>query len=434
MIQYNQTLIDPQLTLLPSSAGIYIYLNITGEIIYVGKAINLKKRVTSYFKREDALGPKTQSLVSQIENITFKTVGSEIEALILEAKYIKKYRPKFNSLLKDDKSYIYIVITKDKLPKIYAAFKSQLDDKVDYFGPFPSGGAVKSILRTLRHIFPYLSKKHSKNQCLYCHIGLCPGPNPELKDYRKNISKIKRFLNGGVGKIIKNLNKQMLLASKSQDYEKALHYRQQIDSINYVVSGWHNLNNLFEKTDLPEDDISRAKSELMTTLTPYFSNLKSINRIDTFDISNLGSHYFVGSMVVFDNDKIDHQLYRKFKIYSKDTPDDQFMIREVVFRRLNHPEWGIPSIIMVDGGKPQVNAALQAVKYHDSLSHDFDDLVIIGLAKKFETIVVKHHHEWVEINLPKNSSALRLLQRLRDEAHRFANRYRKELISKKLKS
>ena len=142
--------------------------------------------------------------------------------------------------------------------------------------------------------------------------------------------------------------------SLNQEYEKALQIRKQIDSINYIITGWHNLNNLFERTDLPEDSVSRALDELKTTLSPYFPALKHINRIEAYDISNLGFNYFVGSMTVFSGTGLDNSQYRKFKIYSKDTPDDQFMIREVVFRRLGHPEWTYPEILMVDGGKPQV--------------------------------------------------------------------------------
>ena len=414
---------------LPDSPGVYIYKNNDGEIIYVGKAVNLKKRVSQYFQRDDALGPKTKSLVNQIDNISFRIVGSEIEALILEARLIKKHRPKFNSLLKDDKSYIYICISKEKIPRVFAAHKTQLDEKVFYYGPFPSGGAVRSILRTIRHIFPYIGPKtHPKHQCLYCHIGLCPGPDPDLVKYRKDISRIKRFLNGGINKITRNIERNMKRASRLEDYDQALIYRRQLDSINYIVSGWHNLNNLLEKTNLPEDDISRAKDELITTLKPYFFFLKTLNRLEAFDISNLGSNYFVGSLVVFSGDDIDKNEYRKFKIYSKTTPDDQFMIREVVFRRLHHPEWTFPEILIVDGGKPQVHAAHQAFFYHDPNLEN--RIAIIGLAKKQETIVIRNGEDWVEINLPKNSSALHLLERLRDEAHRFANRYRKELISK----
>ncbi|MEI8067668.1 MAG: GIY-YIG nuclease family protein [Candidatus Shapirobacteria bacterium] len=408
------------LNLIPSSPGVYIYRNSENKIIYIGKAINLKKRVSQYFQRDDALGQKTLQLVSQINKIDYKVVGSEIEALILEASLIKQYRPKYNSQLKDDKSYVYITITKDKYPLIKSAFKSTLNSDSIFYGPFPNSTAVKSLLKTIRHIFPYYSSHHSKNKCLYCHIGLCPGPDISISNYKKNISQIKNILSGNFRKLLSDLTKEMKIFSKNENYEMAKIKLDQINAINYFISGWRNLNNLYQQIDLPEDQTNKALAELKMILSPHLNNLKNINRLEAFDISNLGNKYFVGSMVVFQNGNIDKNEYRKFKIYSKDTPDDQLMIKEVVYRRLKHPEWGTPQIILVDGGKPQVSAANSVIK----------NIPIIGLAKREETIVIKNDKEWTEINLPKNSPSLLLLQRLRDEAHRFANKYRKELIKK----
>jgi excinuclease ABC subunit C len=210
-------------------------------------------------------------------------------------------------------------------------------------------------------------------------------------------------------------------AAKTHHFEEALVFRDQLESINYVVSGWKNLNNLFEQISLPEDRQSSAISELITTLKPYL-NISNINRVECFDISQMVNRHFVGSMTVWENGSLRNDQYRQFKISSKVSPDDQFMIKEVVYRRLNHPEWGAPDLIVVDGGKPQVAAA-------NSLD---TNVPIIGLAKKFETIVMKIDNEFKEVSLPKNSTALQLLQSLRDEAHRFANRYRKILMIKSI--
>ncbi len=406
---------------LPDSPGVYIYKDKTGKIIYVGKAINLKKRVSQYFQRDDALGPKTQTLVSQIASIETKTVNSEIEALILEASLIKKHTPKYNSLLKDDRSYIYICITKEKIPRIFTAHFSTLPSKADIYGPFPSGFAVVTLLKTLRKIFPFRSQeRHPPRPCLYCHLGLCPGPNPNPVLYKKNISKIKKILNGRFSSLIRSLKKEMKMASKNQDYESALTLRQQIDSLTYITSGWHNLKSLFENINLSDDKDSQAINELETVLKPYLK-LQKINRFEVYDISQLGNKYFVGSMVVWQNGHIDKSQYRKFKIRSKHIADDQFMLREVVSRRLDHPEWPTPDLIVVDGGKPQVSSVATIT-----------DVPLIGLAKKYETIVLKNQDQWVEFNLPENSSALLLLENLRNEAHRFANAYRKKLISNSL--
>jgi len=402
---------------IPSKPGVYIYKNNQGKIIYIGKAINLKKRVSQYFQKDDALGYKTTKLVSEIKDIDFRVVGSEIEALVLESSLIKQYRPKFNSQLKDDKSYIYITITKDKFPLIKPAFKSTLNKNDLFYGPFPDSSSVKSLLKTIRHIFPYFSKKHGPKKCLYCHLGFCPGPTPNLKEYRATISKIKNVLNGNFKKLINQLTKEMNNFSKSEKFELAKVKRDQINAINYVISGWKDLSRLYQSVDLKEDQSQKAITELKLILSPYFPNLKEINRLEAYDISNLGTKYFVGAMTVFQSEKLDTNEYRQFKIYSKVTPDDQFMIKEIIYRRLKHREWNYPNLILVDGGKPQVSSA-----------SSITDIPIIGLAKKQETIVIKTNTNWVEINLPKNSPSLQLLQQLRNEAHRFSNRYRKKIM------
>ena len=415
---------------IPENPGCYIYRNSTGEIIYVGKAINLKKRVSQYFQRDDALGPKTKTLVSQIASIETKTVGSEIEALILESSLIKKYHPKYNSQLRDNKSYLYICISKSKIPIVFTAHSSNLPPHSDIYGPFPDGFSVKSLLKTIRRLFPFRSQEtHPKGDCLFCHLGLCPGPNPDSKIYHQNILKIKKILNGRFNSLLVSLKKDMKIASKSEEYEKALQLKNQIDSLEYIVSGWHDLKNLYAGINLPEDKQSQAIESLETTLKPYL-NIKNIHRIECYDISQMGTNYFVGSMVVWQNGHIDNSEYKKFKIKSKATPDDQFMMKEIIYRRLQHPEWGTPDLIVVDGGKPQVSSV--ETLHATSLPMFNSTINIIGLAKKQETIVIKNADSWVEINLPENSQALLLLESLRNEAHRFANKYRKELMSKNL--
>ncbi len=419
---------------LPHTPGVYIYKNKAGTIIYVGKAIDLKRRVSQYFQRDDALGPKTASLVAEIDHIDTRNVGSEIEALVLEASLIKKFKPKYNSQLKDDKSYTYIVISKDKLPCIYAAKRSFVNlDNDTYFGPFPNGSAVRTILKTLRKIFPFYTKpNHGPAKCFYCHLGLCPGPNPNKFQYRRSIKRIKTILMGNFTKIKFSLTKDLKHYSKAEEYEKAAMVRDQLHSLEYVTAGWQHLDTLYQDITIMDDKVSSSLEELRTTLQPYYPFLTSLYRLECFDISNLGPQFFVGSMVVFQGSGIDKNEYRKFKIKTKDTQDDQFMIREVVFRRLKHYEWEYPQIIVVDGGKPQVSAIHTILKAfpESPLSH----IAIIGLAKRLETIVIKHQNDWIEINLPHDSNALKLLQSLRDEAHRFANRYRKELISRTINS
>ncbi|MBP9817675.1 GIY-YIG nuclease family protein [Candidatus Shapirobacteria bacterium] len=440
---------------LPSNPGVYIYRNRLGEIIYVGKAINLKKRISQYFQRMDALGPKTEALVSHIATVETKIVDSEISALILESKLIKKFKPKYNSLLKDDRSYQYICISRTELPYIFTAYNSTLVKNCDVYGPFPNTSAIKSLLKTIRRIFPFYNKStHPKTNCLYCHLKLCPGPAPDSQKYRQTIGKIKKILSGHFKLLQKQLKTEMKNFSTTENFEAALSVRYQLESINYIVSGWRSIKNLFEQISLPEDKYSDAIKELITTLNPFFT-LKQINRIECYDISQMGTKHFVGSMTVWQNGIIDNREYRKFKISQsvianlsvskvkqsrrgsaqtsseEMSANDSAMIKEILFRRLQHPEWNFPDLIVVDGGKPQVSAGNDILsKVGATLAGAHQEIALIGLAKKFETIVIKLDDDWQQINLPKNSKALLLLEALRNEAHRFANRYRKELMKK----
>jgi len=410
-----------QIKKLPTTPGVYIYCDQNKKIIYVGKAINLKNRVSQYFSRPDALGSKTQILVAQIATIQTKTLGSEIEALILESSLIKKHRPKYNSQLKDDKNYIYICITKDKLPLVFSAHLNKLPQNAYIYGPFPDASAVKSILKTIRRFFPFYSRPHMPQKCLYCHLRLCPGPHPDSKLYRQNIGKIKKILSGSFKKLQTQLKQELKISSKKQNYELAILARDQLLALNYIVGGWKSLSSLLSTVNLQADANQTAINELLSFLKPYFAKLKKINRIEAFDISNSGSNYFTAAMSVFSQDKLDHSQYRQFKIYTKTTPDDPAMLAEAISRRLKHPDWPMPDLILLDGGKPQLSAV-----------SSFTALPLIGLAKKEETLIFKSASSWHQVNLPSTSHALLLLQNLRNEAHRFANRYRQKLIQKTL--
>lgn len=381
---------------IPNLPGVYIYKNINNEIIYVGKAINLKKRVTQYFQRDNALGPKTQELVKNIHKIEYKIVGSEIEALVLESSLIKKYKPKYNSQLKDNKSYLYITIHKN-----YIETTRQTGD----FGPFPNGNQVKYLLKILRRNFPFYTKAIHKKTCLYCHINLCPKNDLENK---KNINIIKKILSGKTKTLQKSLELKLKKISRNQNYEEAIVIRDNLNALKYITEGWQNITNLTTNINIGQDRQNIAIGELCSIL-----NIPQINRIECYDISQLGHKYFVGAMSVFQNDKIDNSQYRKFKISFSDQ-NDPLMLKEIITRRLRHREWTYPDLIVLDGGLPQ----LSSIKIN---------IPIIGLTKKQETIIISNQKQ---INLPTHSLALQLLQQLRDEAHRFANKYRKELISR----
>lgn len=464
--------------LIPPLPGVYLYKDKNNKIIYIGKAINLKKRVAQYFKKTDTLGPKTQELVKNIAKIDYKIVGSEIEALVLESSLIKKHQPKYNIQLKDNKSFLYITIHKNYI---------ETTRRTGDFGPFPSGGQVKYLLKILRRNFPFYTRPHHKKTCLYCHLGLCP---KDEKENKKNINIIKKILQGKINLLFQILNFELITFKKAQNYEEAIKIRDAIKSLNYVSSGWKNISTLTEKIQLSTDLTLQSSNELELLL-----NIPQINRIECYDISQLGHKYFVGAMSVFQNGKIDPSSYRKFRITrviarrsettTKQSPsgsprfarddtthaNDPLMLHEIITRRLKHKEWPYPDLIVLDGGLPQLSAVMslrgtppvslrEGVKRRRSnpeekgktLSNPHRDRhtrqggfamthpVFIGLTKKKETIIltnpsfVKEGNPRVseggrfEINLPSHSLALQLLQQLRDEAHRFANKYRRSLM------
>ncbi|MBI2420665.1 MAG: GIY-YIG nuclease family protein [Candidatus Levybacteria bacterium] len=219
---------------MPTNPGVYIFLNNKGEVLYVGKAKNLKTRVSSYFQNKSELGPKTRILVSQVKNIKTISVDSEIESLLLEANLIKKHSPKYNSRLTDGKSYPYIRITKDRFPAVLVVRRDD-DKKSIHFGPFPNSSALYLVLKTVRRIFPFQSvKHHSKKMCLYNHLGLCPCPpifktEKELKEYKKDINRLVKFLRGNKNLVLRDLEKEREGFSKNQEFEEAAKLQAQID-------------------------------------------------------------------------------------------------------------------------------------------------------------------------------------------------------------
>lgn len=411
----------------------YVFLNDKGSILYVGKAKDLKSRVSSYFVNPTLLYGKTKIMVPQIHKIRITIVESELEALLLEAFYIKKYKPKYNILMKDGKSYILIRITaKDDFPKVLLARRED-DPKSIYFGPFTSSTAVKIVLKTMRKIFPYQSVlNHPNKLCLYHHLGLCPCPpvfsnSPEFRNsYRRNIKGIIRMLEGQSKKIMQELEKERQLASDTENYELALELQKKINALGIVTTPYHKPFEYHVNPNLRIDIRQQELDELIQVLNQHKFSLKKLERIECYDISNIQGTNATGSMVVLTNGEIDKPQYRKFKIRKGNTPNDFAMMKEVLKRRLNHDEWYTPNLIVVDGGKGQVSAAMEIL--HGT------NIPLIGLAKREETIVIpviaKNAMTFSEVSLLKNSPALHLIMRIRDEAHRFAVTYHKKLRSR----
>ncbi len=408
--------------LLSSDPGVYIFLNNKKEIIYVGKAVNLKKRVSSYFTNRKNLGEKTSILVSQIDKIKTIRVESEIESLLLEANLIKKYLPKYNINLKDGKAYPLIRITiKDKYPKVLVARRPD-DPHSIYFGPFPNSGAMRLVLKTIRRIFPFQSVlNHPNKLCFYYHLDLCPCP-AVLKDerYKQTIKHIVKFLNGQTKSVIKDLEKERGEFSKNQQFENAGNVQKKIDAIRLVTSKFYKPLAYEANPNLREDIRSKERALLIESLKKEGVNISSLNRIECYDISNTSGKNATGSMVVFIKGEKNSSLYRRFKIVGtyNDLPNDFAMMEEVIQRRLKHKEWESPDLIIVDGGKGQISSALKA------LAKQSIKIPVIGLAKQDEIIITS---AFKEIKLPKDSKQLHLVMRIRDEAHRFAISYHKKI-------
>lgn len=395
-------------------------------MIYVGKANNLKKRVSSYFKTKD-LGEKTNQLVAQINKIKIVPVSSELDAFLLEERLIKKYKPKYNLKLQDDKYFLSVKITtKDKYPKILLVRK-EIEDGSKYFGPYTDSSSLKTALKIIRKIFPYQNViNHPKKLCFYNHLGLCPCPHiTNDKKYKQNIKYVINFLNGNTNKIINQLEKKRNMFSKNDNFEDAKLIQEKISAIKNMTLPVHKPFEYEENPNLRFDVIKNQLDQLINILQTNNVSVNNLARIEAFDISNISGKHSVGSMVVFVNGEKDSSHYRRFKIKRNynDKPNDFFMMQEIIERRVKRKDWQTPSLMIIDGGKGQVSSVLTVLKKVDL------NIPVIGLAKKNETIITS---SLKEIKLPKDSISLHLIMRIRDEAHRFAVTYHKKIRSKSI--
>ena len=387
---------------IPHKPGVYLFKDKNRKVIYVGKAIDLYHRVTSYFSNGH---PSWAEHIKSVETII---VESELEALILEANLIKKYLPKFNVRLVDDKDYLYIKITKEDWPKVITARKHELKEALKYFGPFPSSRTVRDTLKSLRKVFPWCLNAQTR-ACFYYHLGLCPGAcvgEISKEEYRKNIFRLSKLLDGKKKQLVFDLVKDMENAAQDQKFEEAGRLKKMVDGISYLTQP-NRVKSYLENPNFLGDLRKDALNELKKVL-----HLETIpNRIEGYDISNIQGKEAVGSMVVLTNGEIDKSQYRKFKIKLTGQPNDVGMMREIVGRRLNHPDWPTPDLIIIDGGRGQARAAQFSIP-------------VFGLAKRMEWI---YPPDGAIIKLSRRSPALHLLQKLRDEAHRFAITYHRKL-------
>jgi len=427
--------LQTQLTTLPHSPGIYKFLDAAGRILYVGKAKSLASRVGQYFQKTLRDG-KTRQLVEHVRSIEIIEVFSELEALILEAELIKKWQPKYNILLKDDKSYLYIVLRKEgEFRKVLTARKSDTTSGDVCFGPYPDSYTAKYIVRSLRRLFPFRDCSVSKfakyrtlgSPCLYGHIGLCVAPclgKISPHEYDQIIKHVGQFLRGQQKSVVRKVQHQMISAAKGMDYEEAEMLRRTLAKYEYVQQQFRAPREFMENPYLVDDVYEMALKDLLDVIPAL---TKPPLRIECFDVAAISGQDAAVSMVVALAGRLEKSEYKKFKIKLKDTPDDYFMLTEALTRRFIHETregvvaWGMPDLVVVDGGKGQV-AAAEAVLTRFGLA-----IPVVGLAKKHETVVFTQH----ELQLPRSSEALKLLQRLRDESHRFARVYHHHLRSRR---
>ncbi|MBI2195757.1 MAG: excinuclease ABC subunit UvrC [Candidatus Levybacteria bacterium] len=414
---------------MPQNFGIYIFLNHRGNTLYVGKAKNLKSRVSSYFRSSAELGEKTKQLVGKVKKIRIIKTQSEIESLLLEAYLIQKYKPFYNIRLSDNKSYPLIRITiKEKNPAVLLSRKED-DKKSIYFGRYPSSSSARSVLRTVRRIFPYQSVvNHAKRRCLYNHIGLCPCPplfttGQDIKEYRKNILRIVQFLKGNSKKVLRQLEGDRNLYSRRDEFEKAAAVQRQISAIEYITSPTYKPFAYEVNPNLEEDLRRKEMDSLIAALKEKGVGVENLNRIECYDISNISGKFAVGSMVVFENGEKNTSQYKRFKIKETAGPNDFAMMQEVLRRRFKRDGWAMPDLIVIDGGKGQISAALKVLRQSNI------DIPVLGLAKRLETIITS---DLQEISLPRGSDPLNLVMKIRDEAHRFAITYHRRLRSKSI--
>lgn len=428
--------------LLPQRSGIYLFKNREGIILYIGKAINLKRRVGGYFTRDSKVGDKTRLLVSQIHTVTIVETANNFDALLLEATLIGRYKPKYNSIAKDDKSPLYVCLTiSEELPHVLFMRKtalSTLHNKSAVFGPFQSGRVARVLMKNLRHSFPYcIQKNRNGRPCFYTHIGLCnPCPSVIIRlpsgherktfvhTYRQNIQRIHRILSGKSDSVIRAMQTDMKHKARMLQFEEARTIKKNLESLMDLLNR-HDYASLYlseipEPTQMYTHELSLLKNILMK----YFPKLRTLSRIECYDISNISGTYATGSLVVATDGVMDSSQYRKFRIRAMQTPNDPAMIGEVIIRRLKHTEWTYPNLLIVDGGKGQIQAAQNALAFV-SLS-----LPVIGLAKRFEEIIIPVSSGFQTIRLSFTNPALVFLQRIRDEAHRFARSYH-HLLRKK---
>lgn len=449
--------LEKKLKTLPRNPGVYFHKSRSGEIIYVGKAAVLKNRVRQYFQSTRDMDIKTRALVAEIHDTDWVETESEIDALFLESEMVKRYMPRYNILLRDDKSQLFVRIDmKSEWPHVEFT-RNPADDGAEYFGPYYNGYAVRKALRYLRKIFPYYTKppRLDARPDLDSHIGLSPLPGTTSSEYKTTLRKLIRYFQGGRKVLAREIEKEMHQAAKLHDFENAARLRNRLNDLRELQR-----RIMFGDKEFLNISKDRALSDLRDLLGLD----KTPARIEGYDISHMSGTNVVASMVVFTNGVSDRANYRKFKMRTQQN-DDYYNMHETLQRRIsekNMKAWGKPDLILIDGGKGQLDAALRALEEHEIA------IPMISIAKREEEIIIHRTRSCInteklselleqpipgvsvmssgeyyivnlhagQVNASSHSGNLRgaplhstysdvtkLFQRIRDESHRFAVSY-----------
>jgi excinuclease ABC subunit C len=416
---------------IPTEPGVYIFRT-HNTPIYIGKAANLKKRLASYFRARTS--KKIRQLTNEATRLDWTICKSGIAALIEEARLIKTHIPKYNVLMRDDKNYAYVAITKELFPRIYITHQPKGKSKkseVKYIGPFTSSSALKQVLNILRRSFRYCTcKDQHKRRCLNAEIGRCMGyccfgsddANADKKrTYRAHINHITQILTGKSKTLLRELKKDMRQAAKGEKYELAADMRDKIASVEHILKHASVLET--------EPAAKNNAYHLNRALINLFGPNTSIRRSEAYDISNISGNDATGSMVVFDRGIPQKSEYRISNIKTVQGANDVAMHREALARRLRHTEWPYPDLIVMDGGKPQLNAARAVLREYT----DTKDIILTALAKREEELFIAGRALPVRLDtLPP--VAANFFKHIRDESHRFAKKQHHRLRKKALEN
>ena len=447
----------------PHKPGVYLHKDRFGTVIYVGKARDLRKRVSQYFQPSRKLGwdLKFRALVDAIHDFDFHTVRSEPEALLLESKLIKEFHPRYNISFRDDKRFLMLKVNlNDPIPR-FTLTRLKQEDGARYFGPFPDSGALRSTLALARRQFhlrgcrPLTPNDRDYKHCLYAHLKYCTAPcinNVTREQYLEQVNAACDFIGGQCEEMQEQLECEMTKASANQDYERAAQLRDLIRDLKYMAKKTEKFPRVPYSLPLaidPVKDLAELAKVLDLPAPPV--------RIEGFDISNISGTFAVASLVSFKNGRPDRANYRRFKIKTVVGQDDFASIAEVVRRRYSrllreahgggagedgglkmedgeqsappssilHPPSSFPDLILIDGGKGQLGMACAELK-----KLGLEKIPVIGLAKEFEEIYRPGESQPLRLGL--DHPAVKLLQRVRDECHRVANSYNAELRLKKI--